>query len=79
MESWHGRMLSPLFRLMPNLPEPDWRSLRVGEARKFWELQEVWAARIDLARQTGRIGDLLVLADENPVAARRADAWIKAG
>ncbi|NTV11661.1 MAG: hypothetical protein HGA47_12945, partial [Zoogloea sp.] len=38
-----------------------------------------WEERIDLARKDGRIGDVLVLADEAPVAAFRAEAWIKAG
>jgi tetratricopeptide (TPR) repeat protein len=79
MDSWHGRTLSPVYHLMPNLQEPDWTSLRIGDVREFWEAHDAWDARIELARKTGRIGDLLVLADEAPVAAFRADAWIKAG
>lgn len=79
MESWHGRKVSPVYSLMPNLQEPDWKSLRIGDVREFWELHDAWASRIDLARKDGRIGDLLVLADESPVAAFRADAWLKAG
>ncbi|HEY5513535.1 MAG TPA: tetratricopeptide repeat-containing protein, partial [Geomonas sp.] len=79
MESWHGRKISPVYHLMPNLQEPDWKSLRIGEVREFWEQHDSWERRIDLARKAGCIGDLLVLADEAPVAAFRAEAWHKAG
>ena len=79
MESWHGRKVSPVYNLMPNLQEPDWKSLRIGDVREFWEQHDAWENRLELARKAGRIGDLLVLADEAPVAAFRADAWIKAG
>lgn len=79
MDAWHGRKVSPIYQLMPNLQEPDWKSLKIGDAREFWEHHEAWERRIDLARREGRIGDLLVLANEAPVAAFRVDAWIIAG
>jgi len=79
MESWRGRKVSPVYNLMPNLQEPDWKSLRIGDVREFWEQHDAWEDRIDLARKAGRIGDALVLADEAPVAAFRAEAWIEAG
>jgi tetratricopeptide (TPR) repeat protein len=79
MDAWHGRKISPVYHLMPNLQEPDWKSLRIGAAREFWEQHEAWERRIDLARKTGRIGDLLVLANEAPISAVRVDAWITAG
>jgi tetratricopeptide (TPR) repeat protein len=79
MESWHGRKVSPVYSLMPNLQEPDWKSLRIGDAREFWEKHEAWERRIELARKNDRVGDLLVLANEAPVAAFRAEAWVKAG
>jgi tetratricopeptide (TPR) repeat protein len=79
MESWHGRKVSPVYHLMPNLEEPNWKFLRIGDVREFWEQHDTWEGRIDLARKGGYIGDVLVLADEAPVAAFRADAWIKAG
>jgi tetratricopeptide (TPR) repeat protein len=79
MDSWHGRKVSPVYNLMPNLQEPDWKSLRIGDAREFWEKHDAWEQRIDLARKAGHVGDLLVLANEAPIAAFRADAWIKAG
>ncbi len=77
--SWRGRKISPVYQLLPNLREPDWKSLRIGQVREFWELYDAWEDRIELARKAGHIGDVLVLADEAPVAAFRAEAWIKAG
>src|SRR5262245_21482241 len=79
MDAWHGRKISPVYHLMPNLQEPDWKSLRIGDAREFWERHEAWERRIDLARKTGRMGNLLVLANEAPIAAFRVDAWVTAG
>jgi len=79
MESWHGRKVSPVYQLLPNLQEPDWKSLRIGDVREFWEQHDAWEDRVVLARKAGHIGDVLVLADEAPVAAFRADAWIRAG
>lgn len=79
MQSWQGRKLSPVYQLLPNLQEPDWKSLRVGNVLEFWERHDAWAGRIEVARRSRRIGDLLVLAGEAPVATFRADAWIKAG
>ncbi|MBM4200100.1 MAG: DUF4071 domain-containing protein [Gammaproteobacteria bacterium] len=79
MESWHGRKISPVYHLMPNLQEPDWKSLRIGDVKEFWEQHDAWETRLDRARKAGRIGDVLVLAEEAPVAAFRAEGWIKAG
>jgi tetratricopeptide (TPR) repeat protein len=79
MESWQGRKVSPVFSLLPNLQEPVWKTLRIGDVQEFWEKHDAWEGRINLARKSGRIGDILVLADEAPVAAFRAEAWLKAG
>jgi tetratricopeptide (TPR) repeat protein len=79
MESWHGRKVSPVYSLMPNLQEPDWKKLRIGDVREFWEKYDARENRLRLARKEGHIGDVLVLAEEAPVAVFRADAWIKAG
>lgn len=79
LKSWQGRKISPVYQLLPYLQEPEWKSLRIGDAKEYWQLHEDWESRIDLARSTGRPGDLLVLADEAPVAAFRAEAHLKAG
>lgn len=57
------------------------QELRAGEmdVREFWEQHDAWENRIQSARKAGHIGDVLALADEAPVAAFRAEAWIKAG
>lgn len=79
MEAWHKEKISPVYAQLPYLQEPDWKTLRVGRAEQFWQNHEGWKRRIELARRDGHIGDLLVLADEAPVAAFRADAAIVAG
>ncbi|NML16783.1 DUF4071 domain-containing protein [Azohydromonas sp. G-1-1-14] len=80
MASWHERRISPVYHHLPNLREPDWKTLRrVGPVRAIWEAHDRWEGRLQLARESSRIGDLLVLADEGPVAAFRAEAWVRAG
>jgi tetratricopeptide (TPR) repeat protein len=53
--------------------------LRVGAAKQFWETHDAWVREMELARKRGDIGGLLVLADEAPVIAFRAEAYLKAG
>jgi len=79
MASWQGRKISPVFHLLDYLQEPDWKSLRVGTAREFWEVYEHWAARIELARKKTRPGDTLVLAEEAPTWVLRLEAYHTAG
>ncbi len=79
MGAWHKEKISPVYYHLPHLLEPDWKTLRVGKVERFWEQHQAWERRIELARRGGQIGDLLVLADEAPVAAFRAEAWITAG
>lgn len=79
LDSWRGRKISPVYQSLPYLEEPSWKVLRIGQAKEFWQLHEDWESRIDLARSAGRPGDLLVLADEAPVTAFRAEAHFKAG
>jgi hypothetical protein len=45
----------------------------------FWDAHEAWNERVEQARKRDQIGDLLILADEAPVAPLRAEAWITAG
>ncbi|MDJ0740383.1 MAG: tetratricopeptide repeat protein [Gammaproteobacteria bacterium] len=79
MQSWHGRKISPVYKLIPDLVEPQWRKLRIGGLREFWDAYDDWETRIAHARRRGRVGDMLVLADEAPMSAFRAGAWIRAG
>ncbi len=77
--SRHGRKLSPVYQLLPYLQEPSWKLLRVNEAVEFWKAYDVWAEKVEQACQNDLVGDLLMLADEAPVAAFRAEALFKAG
>lgn len=79
MECWHGRRISPVYALLPHLQEPSWDQLRVGAVCEFWSKFDTWQDRIALARKGGQLGNILVLADEAPVAAFRAKAWFEAG
>ncbi len=79
LTAWHGSKTSPVYNLLPYLEEPDWRRLRVGNAREYWENYEEWATRIEVARKGDRPEDILVLADEAPATALRVDAHLKAG
>ncbi|MEQ1908769.1 MAG: AAA-like domain-containing protein [Vicinamibacterales bacterium] len=75
MNNRHPRKVSPVYHLLPNLQEPDWKSLRVPEATEFWAAQEEWERRIQVARRLGRPGDIMVLADEASSRALRAGAY----
>lgn len=79
LKSWHGRKISPVYNLLPNLEEPKWKRLKLGDAREFWERHDEWARRIELAQSKSHIGDILLLAEEAPVAAFHAEAAYIAG
>ncbi|MGH7846834.1 MAG: TRAFs-binding domain-containing protein [Candidatus Binatia bacterium] len=79
MASWYGRKISPVYHLLRYLKEPDWKSLRVEEAKEFWEEYDAWAMRIEIARKENRPGDILVLAEEAPTRIFRVEANRTAG
>jgi tetratricopeptide (TPR) repeat protein len=66
IDSWRGHKHSPVYHLLPNLREPDWRSLKVGTINEFWDAFKRWERRVEVARRHDRAGDILVLADEAP-------------
>ncbi len=53
----------------------------VGDVVDLGEKRNSWQERLELAQKANppQIGDLLILAEEAPVEAWQADAWIKAG
>lgn len=79
INSWYGRKVSPVYHLLRYLDEPDWKSLRVEEAKEFWEQYEKWLDRIEIARRGNRPGDILVLAGEAPTRVFHIEALQKAG
>jgi len=64
--AWRGRRASPVYQQLPNLREPDWKTLKVGDINQFWQSLEAWQSRIEIARRKQRPGDILVLAEEAP-------------
>jgi tetratricopeptide (TPR) repeat protein len=64
--AWRGRRASPVYQQLPNLTEPDWKTLKVGDINQFWQALEGWQSRVEVARRKQRPGDILVLAEETP-------------
>jgi tetratricopeptide (TPR) repeat protein len=64
--AWRGRRASPVYQQLPNLREPDWKTLKVGDVNEFWQGLEMWQSRVKVALQKQRPGDILVLAEETP-------------
>jgi len=79
VSSWHGRKISPVYNHLGYLKEPDWKSLVVDEAKEFWDKQNRWERRIEVARKRQKPGDILVLAEEAPIQALRLEAYYTAG
>lgn len=79
LDAGPSQIVSPVYALLPNLREPDWKSLRIGAARAFWLRQDDWRDRIEHARRAERPEDILVLADEAPVSALCLEARLIAG
>jgi len=55
---------SPIFNLLTGLKEPDQKLLRTSLAKGFWREYTDWKERINVAKQQGRIGDILLLTEE---------------
>jgi tetratricopeptide (TPR) repeat protein len=66
LDAWRGRRASPVCQQFPNLREPDWKTLKVGDVNEFWQALEEWQSRIEISRRKQRPGDILVLAEETP-------------
>jgi tetratricopeptide (TPR) repeat protein len=75
LSSWHERKISPVYHLLRYLQEPDWKSLRVEDAREFWNKQAIWERNVDKARRNRKPGDILVFADEAPIRFLRIEAY----
>ncbi|MER2511290.1 MAG: tetratricopeptide repeat protein [Nitrosomonas ureae] len=79
LEDGAANPVSPIYTLLPDLIQPDWRCLRIGAAGEFWSHIDDWAALIERARKAGRTEDILTLAGETPFTALRIEARLKAG
>jgi len=65
-QDWRERKASPVYAMLPNLQEPDWKTLKVGDVQEYWQQLEAWESRIRIASQKNLPGDILTLADEMP-------------
>jgi len=79
MATWHGHRISPVFHMLPYLQEPEWKLLRVGNVRKFWQKHDAWEMCIKIAEQQRHPGDIIVLATEVPVQVLKLETYRKAG
>ena len=73
------RKVSPVYTLLPHLQQPQWQALLVAGDNEFSDAYRLWVGRMEVARQKGRAGDILVLAGETPVRALAVEARFQAG
>ncbi len=73
------RPTSPVYQYLPFLKEPDWKSLQVKNADEFWQKHEQWAGLIEIAKNKGKPGDIVVLAGEAPTYALKLEGYRIAG
>jgi hypothetical protein len=66
LAAWRGRKTSPVYRALPNLEEPEWRNLKVGDINEYWQTLEGWQGLITTAQSRQRAGDILLLSEETP-------------
>ena len=66
MDDWRGRRASPVYAQLPNLEEPDWRSLKLGAVNEFWQGLEEWQERVRSPCGGSAPADIMVLADDTP-------------
>jgi tetratricopeptide (TPR) repeat protein len=74
LSSWRGRPTSPVYEQLPNLKEPDWKTLKVGNINEFWQALERWQSHVEIGRRKDRPGDIVLLAEETPNRVLELDA-----
>ncbi|TMQ76120.1 hypothetical protein [Candidatus Accumulibacter phosphatis] len=50
------RKVSPVFQLIPNLEQPEWRRLLLAERNEFSDAYDSWSSRMEVARVTTQVG-----------------------
>lgn len=73
------RKVSPVYALLPHLRQPQWQELLLAGDNEFSDAYRQWSSRMEVARQKGRAGDILVLAGETPARALAVEARFQAG
>jgi hypothetical protein len=78
LAAWRGRKTSPVYRMLPNLEEPQWKRLKVGDINEFWQRLDSWQSWVTTALYKQRPGDILLLADETPNRILELEALVTA-
>ena len=78
-QDWRERKASPVYAMLPNLQEPDWKTLKVGGVQEYWQQLDAWESRIKTAAQKNLPGDILTLVDETPSQLLGFEALLTAG
>ncbi len=79
MARWEGYKISPVYHLLPEMREPEWRDLLIKGDNEFRDSLKRWQQRVEVARQKNRAGDVLVLAEETPTWVLNLEAKRLAG
>lgn len=79
LESSTRRVVSPVYKLLPHLEQPQWKQLLMSTDNEVSEAYRSWTERVKVARRAQRPGDILTLAEETPVRALAHEALREAG
>ena len=52
VSSWQARRISPVYNHLKYLREPDWKSLRIDDAKEFWDKHETWKNLFELLKKS---------------------------
>ena len=77
--AWRGRRASPVYQQLPNLREPVWKTIKVGDVNEYCQGLATWQTRVNVALGKQRPGDILVLAEETPNSILEFEALRTAG
>lgn len=79
LAGWAGLRASPVYQLLPQLREGDWRAMLMQGENRFSAGIKEWQRRMNTARRKGLAGDVVLLAGETPTFALRVEARRAAG
>jgi len=69
---------SPVYSALPGLRPVDWSSVSTARAKYFGGVLDDWRRRVRVARENGRAGDVLTLADDAPTRFHRGRLLLEA-
>jgi tetratricopeptide (TPR) repeat protein len=69
---------SPVYSALPGLRPVDWSGVRTARAKYFGGVLDDWRRRVRVARENGRAGDILTLAEDAPTRFHRGRLLLEA-